>query len=147
MTGYGAPSATLVFPQYSRASTVLSVGGIRQQFSVPENIQLSLFSIEFLRNINVRAKRFGGWGGDHSFSPERGAAQLARAIREQKQFGQVGVKTSGSVPSGGTQRRRASLSLGSYGEEARRALPPFFKPASSEELFFLNFFTHRSTWL
>lgn len=39
---------------------MLSVGGIRQQFSLPENIQLSLFSVEFLRNINVRAVRFGG---------------------------------------------------------------------------------------
>ncbi|XP_036602569.1 FAD-dependent oxidoreductase domain-containing protein 1 isoform X1 [Trichosurus vulpecula] len=39
-------------PTYSRASTGLSIGGIWQQFSVPQNIQLSLFSIEFLRNIN-----------------------------------------------------------------------------------------------
>ncbi|XP_058400832.1 FAD-dependent oxidoreductase domain-containing protein 1 isoform X3 [Diceros bicornis minor] len=41
---------------YSQASTVLSVGGIRQQFSLPENIQLSLFSVDFLRNINEGAK-------------------------------------------------------------------------------------------
>lgn len=34
---------------YKRASTVLSVGGIRQQFSVPENIQLSLYGMDFLR--------------------------------------------------------------------------------------------------
>lgn len=40
---------------YSQASTGLSVGGIRQQFSLPENIQLSLFSVDFLRNINVCA--------------------------------------------------------------------------------------------
>ncbi|XP_015426823.1 PREDICTED: FAD-dependent oxidoreductase domain-containing protein 1 isoform X2 [Myotis davidii] len=43
---------------YSQASTGLSVGGIRQQFSLPENIQLSLFSVDFLRNINVRAVKF-----------------------------------------------------------------------------------------
>ena len=41
------------FPQYSRASTVLSAGGIRQQFSLPENIYLSLASAQFMRNINV----------------------------------------------------------------------------------------------
>ncbi|KAG7155677.1 FAD-dependent oxidoreductase domain-containing protein 1-like 1 [Homarus americanus] len=35
--------------EYTRASTVLSVGGIRQQFSVPENIQLSMYGMEFLR--------------------------------------------------------------------------------------------------
>ncbi|XP_072515778.1 FAD-dependent oxidoreductase domain-containing protein 1 [Salminus brasiliensis] len=39
-------------PTYSQASTVLSAGGIRQQFSLKENIQLSLASAEFLRNIN-----------------------------------------------------------------------------------------------
>ncbi|NXC53231.1 FXRD1 protein, partial [Aleadryas rufinucha] len=40
-------------PTYSRASTVLSAGGIRQQFSLPENIQMSRFSASFLRDINV----------------------------------------------------------------------------------------------
>ncbi|XP_077596969.1 FAD-dependent oxidoreductase domain-containing protein 1 [Stigmatopora nigra] len=37
---------------YSQSSTVLSAGGIRQQFSLPENINLSLASAHFLRNIN-----------------------------------------------------------------------------------------------
>lgn len=35
--------------QYKRASTVLSVGGIRQQFSIPENIMLSMYGMNFLR--------------------------------------------------------------------------------------------------
>ena len=34
---------------YASSSTALSVGGIRQQFSTPENIRLSLFSAEFFR--------------------------------------------------------------------------------------------------
>lgn len=38
--------------QYKQASTVLSVGGLRQQFSLEENIHMSLFGAEFLRNIN-----------------------------------------------------------------------------------------------
>lgn len=37
---------------YKRASSPLSVGSIRQQFSVPENIQLSLWSSRFLREID-----------------------------------------------------------------------------------------------
>ncbi|XP_045127254.1 FAD-dependent oxidoreductase domain-containing protein 1-like isoform X2 [Portunus trituberculatus] len=37
-------------PGYKKASTVLSVGGIRQQFSIPENIELSMYGMEFLRN-------------------------------------------------------------------------------------------------
>lgn len=39
-------------PTYSQASTVLSCGGIRQQFSLKENIQLSMASADFLKNIN-----------------------------------------------------------------------------------------------
>ena len=37
--------------QYQQASTPLSVGSIRQQFSIPANIQLSMYSSEFIRNI------------------------------------------------------------------------------------------------
>ncbi|KAM9781765.1 FAD-dependent oxidoreductase domain-containing protein 1 isoform X1 [Syngnathus typhle] len=37
---------------YSQASSVLSAGGIRQQFSLLENISLSMASADFLRNIN-----------------------------------------------------------------------------------------------
>ncbi|XP_056141022.1 FAD-dependent oxidoreductase domain-containing protein 1 [Lampris incognitus] len=39
-------------PRYLQASTVLSAGGIRQQFSLRENIYLSLVSADFMRNIN-----------------------------------------------------------------------------------------------
>lgn len=41
-----------IFFQYAKASTTLSVGGLRQQFSLEENIRMSLFGAEFLRNIN-----------------------------------------------------------------------------------------------
>ena len=37
-------------PAYFESSTALSVGGIRQQFSVPENIEISRFGIDFVRN-------------------------------------------------------------------------------------------------
>ncbi|XP_046838305.1 FAD-dependent oxidoreductase domain-containing protein 1 [Vespa crabro] len=39
-------------PTYCHASTTLSVGGLRQQFSLEENIEMSLFGAEFIRNIN-----------------------------------------------------------------------------------------------
>lgn len=35
--------------KYQRCSAMLSAGGIRQQFSVPENIKLSMYGIEFLK--------------------------------------------------------------------------------------------------
>ncbi|XP_061417533.1 LOW QUALITY PROTEIN: FAD-dependent oxidoreductase domain-containing protein 1 [Lethenteron reissneri] len=38
-------------PQYKRASSVLAAGGIRQQFSLPENIHMSMYGAFFLRNI------------------------------------------------------------------------------------------------
>ncbi|KAF7251426.1 hypothetical protein EG68_08746 [Paragonimus skrjabini miyazakii] len=38
-------------PTYARSASVLGLGSIRQQFSEPENIQMSLFGSDFLRNI------------------------------------------------------------------------------------------------
>ncbi len=38
-------------PTYERCSTARSVGGIRQQFSNPENIRMSQFAIEFVRDV------------------------------------------------------------------------------------------------
>ncbi len=39
-------------PTYAQSSTCLSAGGIRQQFSNIENIQLSQFGASFIKNIN-----------------------------------------------------------------------------------------------
>ncbi len=43
-------------PTYAQASTSLSAGGIRQQFSNTENIQLSQFGVSFLKNVNSYLK-------------------------------------------------------------------------------------------
>lgn len=40
------------FMKYSNASTTLSVASIRQQFSLAENVQMSLQSFQFLKEIN-----------------------------------------------------------------------------------------------
>lgn len=37
--------------QYRSASTTLSVGGLRQQFSLEENIQMSLYAADFMKDI------------------------------------------------------------------------------------------------
>ncbi|XP_052220106.1 FAD-dependent oxidoreductase domain-containing protein 1-like [Dreissena polymorpha] len=35
---------------YTRASTMLSCGGVRHQFTIPENVQMSMFTTEFLKH-------------------------------------------------------------------------------------------------
>ncbi|XP_014444306.1 FAD-dependent oxidoreductase domain-containing protein 1 [Tupaia chinensis] len=80
---------------YSRSSSALSAGGIRQQFSVPENIQLSLFSASFLRNINEYLAVVDDPPVDLQFSPsgylmlasEKGAVTMENNVRVQRQEG------------------------------------------------------------
>lgn len=79
--------------QYSECSTVLSLGGLRQQFSLPENIRMSLFGAEFLRKLK---KRFGP-DAEVNFHPngylcladERGADTLRTNHLLQKELGAV----------------------------------------------------------
>ncbi|KAM5245510.1 FAD-dependent oxidoreductase domain-containing protein 1 [Ctenodactylus gundi] len=80
---------------YSKASTGLSVGGIRQQFSLPENVQLSLFSVDFLRNINEHLGVVNAPPLDLQFNPsgylllasEKGATTLENNVQMQRQVG------------------------------------------------------------
>jgi FAD-dependent oxidoreductase domain-containing protein 1 len=46
-------------PTYRLASCMRSAGGIRQQFSVEENIKMSKYSIEFLKNMEQLAINSG----------------------------------------------------------------------------------------
>src|SRR5258705_5258287 len=41
-------------PTYARSSSALSAASIRQQFSTPLSVQMSLYGIEFLRSIGER---------------------------------------------------------------------------------------------
>ncbi|KAL4829983.1 hypothetical protein H8958_012565 [Nasalis larvatus] len=80
---------------YSQASIGLSVGGICQQFSLPENIQLSLFSASFLRNINEYLAVTNAPPLDLQFNPsgylllasEKDAAAMESNVKVQKQEG------------------------------------------------------------
>lgn len=56
-------------PSYRSCSTTLSVGGVRQQFSLPENIQMSLFGADFLRNANRLLYVHGKSSPDVQFQP------------------------------------------------------------------------------
>ncbi|XP_053692776.1 FAD-dependent oxidoreductase domain-containing protein 1 [Sabethes cyaneus] len=76
---------------YQKASTCLSVGGLRQQFSIVENIQMSLYGAEFLRDV----KKLLGSEVDVNFTPfgylmlasEQGAEQLQQNSKLQNVLG------------------------------------------------------------
>uniref|UniRef100_A0A6B2ECZ6 FAD-dependent oxidoreductase domain-containing protein 1 n=1 Tax=Phlebotomus kandelakii TaxID=1109342 RepID=A0A6B2ECZ6_9DIPT len=78
-------------PSYSNASTALSVGGLRQQFSLVENIEMSLYGADFIRNI----KEHLGEDMEVNFTPhgylllasEEGAETLDRNSRLQNELG------------------------------------------------------------
>ncbi|XP_055547441.1 FAD-dependent oxidoreductase domain-containing protein 1 [Wyeomyia smithii] len=76
---------------YQKASTCLSVGGLRQQFSIVENIQMSLYGAEFLRDV----KQLLGSDVHVNFTPfgylmlatEEGAEQLQENSKLQNVLG------------------------------------------------------------
>jgi len=65
-------------PSYKNATTALSLGSIRQQFSTPENIRMSRFGVEFFRALKTR---FGA-EADIGFR-ERGYLLLASETGEE----------------------------------------------------------------
>ncbi|XP_062128805.1 FAD-dependent oxidoreductase domain-containing protein 1 [Drosophila sulfurigaster albostrigata] len=75
---------------YTSASTVLSVGGVRQQFSLAENIQMSLFGYDFISNGRSHLGDV-----DLNFQPhgylilasDKGADTLSRNSKLQNELG------------------------------------------------------------
>ena len=47
----------------------MSVGGLRQQFSLPENVEMSLFGADFLRNANRILYSHESYTPDVNFQP------------------------------------------------------------------------------
>ncbi len=71
----GFPGSVAVIerdPSFATASTMLSTSGIRLQFSLPENIRLSAFGVQFLKSLKDR------FGFDPGFK-EQGYLVLASA--------------------------------------------------------------------
>ncbi|XP_078387145.1 FAD-dependent oxidoreductase domain-containing protein 1 [Cetorhinus maximus] len=77
-------------PTYAKASTVLSVGGIRQQFSRPENIHLSMQSAHFLRNIQEHLNVVNEEPVDIQFNP---SGYLFLAGKEQSEILEENYRT------------------------------------------------------
>ena len=62
---------------YANASAVLSAGGIRQQFSLKENVQMSMYGIDFVKNARGLLEVDGDDGGDDLQFQENGYLFLA----------------------------------------------------------------------
>lgn len=68
-------------PTYRRASSALSASSIRQQFSTPENIAMSSFGFDFLRDVDGHLAVDGEAPPDISLT-ERGYLYLATPVGE-----------------------------------------------------------------
>ncbi|KAM6295720.1 LOW QUALITY PROTEIN: FAD-dependent oxidoreductase domain-containing protein 1 [Aegotheles albertisi] len=121
-------------PTYSRASTVLSAGGIRQQFSLPENIRMSRFSADFLRNINEHLGvpneppidiQFQPSGYLFLASPED-AARLEATVQLQREEGaQVALLSPSQLQAKFPWMDTRDVAVGSYGLEGEGWFDPW----------------------
>jgi sarcosine oxidase len=120
-------------PTYAAASTALSVGAVRQQFSTPENIRMSLFGAAFVAAIGEHLAVDGeapdvGWhDGAYLFlASEKGRAILEANHRVQRENGAVNVLLSAAELA---QRfpwlRTEDLAAGSLGLEHEGWLDPY----------------------
>ncbi|KAI8491484.1 FAD-dependent oxidoreductase domain-containing protein 1 [Branchiostoma belcheri] len=113
-------------PSYTRASTVLSVGSIRQQFTLPENINMSMFSSHFIRNIREYLSVYEEDPPDVQFNPQgylflatsEGAEQLKQAHDTQIALGaKVRLFTKRQLEVKFPWLNTEGIELGNYGME------------------------------
>jgi len=89
-------------PTYGEAATPRSAGGIRQQFSTPENIQISQFAAAFIKNIGTHLST-GGEKPDVNFR-ENGylfmatGSGLKTLLENQRLQRQLGAQTELMTP-------------------------------------------------
>jgi len=111
---------------FTQASTVLSVGGIRQQFGIEENIKMSLFGAEFLRDIHRNLSVYGKHPVQVNFNPqgylflasEEGAALMEEMHRLQRQCGaRVALYSPAKLKDEFPWLNVDDVALGSYGLE------------------------------
>ena len=112
--------------QYKHCATTLSVGGLRQQFSNPENVEMSLYGADFLRHANRLLYVTGMDPPDIKFQPhgylflasEEGAETMQENHRVQVQCGaKVELMTAKRLKRRFPWLNTEGIALGSYGYE------------------------------
>ena len=122
-------------PAFVHASAMLSAGGIRQQFSTPANIQLSLYGVDFLRRLPTELSIPGEDAPDVQFkeqgylllASERGTETLRHNHATQRANGASG--TTLLEPSELAQRfpwlNVDGIALGCLGEQGEGWFDPW----------------------
>lgn len=124
-------------PSYAHASATLSAGGIRMQFSLKENIQMSLYGRDFLRNANQLLHtstsateeidiQFQEHGYLFLASTEKGREQMIKNIMVQRKAGCGDIKllSRGELKIAFPWLYSDDILMGSYGSKGEGWFDP-----------------------
>jgi FAD-dependent oxidoreductase domain-containing protein 1 len=108
-------------PTYARAATTLSAASIRQQFSTPENIHMSRFGVEFVRDLKARFGADADIGfrerGYLLLASEAGTDALCANHRIQKAEGaDIALLDSAALAERFAWLNASDLTLGAFGQ-------------------------------
>ena len=128
-------------PTYARSSATLSAGGIRQQFSLEENIQMSLYGRDFLRNANTLLRveddndeddeeidvQFQEHGYLFMAATSKGREQLIQNNKVQQSAGctDINLMNSTQLKSSFPWLNTDDILLGSFGERGEGWFDPW----------------------
>jgi glycine/D-amino acid oxidase-like deaminating enzyme len=116
-------------PSFARCSTARSAGGLRQQFSTPENIRLSQATLTLIRNLET----VFGPGADVGFREQGylvlasapGAAALAENVKLQQAHGAaIDLLTAEQLPATFPWLATEGLAAGAFGRRGEGWLDP-----------------------
>jgi len=119
-------------PGYGACATTRSWGGIRQQFSAPENVRMSLFGLEFVRRAG-ELLAVDGVAPDLGFKEQvylflasaAGRATLAANVRAQAALGaQISFLEPGELAARFSWLALDGLAAGAYGERGEGWIDP-----------------------